>query len=82
MKNRYFIRKYAAILALSVSAVLFLPEALLAQGAVNAFAHSVDYRITLNTLNKFPHDAQLNKLNHVIAGDWYIDADLNHLSKK
>ena len=34
MKNRSIFRKYAVILALAVSAALYLPETLLAQGAV------------------------------------------------
>ena len=69
MIDNCFIRKYAAILVLSVSAVLFLPEALLAQGTVSAFAHGADYGIFSSNLNTFPSGAQLDRLTHVIAGD-------------
>ena len=34
MKNRNFLRKHAVLLALAVSAIVSLPETLLAQGAV------------------------------------------------
>ena len=38
MKNKCMIRKYAVLLALAVSAIVFLPEALLAKGAVIGYA--------------------------------------------
>jgi len=34
MRNRCIVKKYALILAFAVSAALYLPETLLAQGAV------------------------------------------------
>ena len=38
MRNRCMIRKYVAILALTVSAVWLLPETLFGQGAVVGYA--------------------------------------------
>ena len=38
MKSKCMIRKYAAIWALAVSAIVFMPEALLAKGAVIGYA--------------------------------------------
>ena len=36
MKNRCVFRKYAAILALALSAIVFLPEVLMAQASIGA----------------------------------------------
>ena len=57
MKNRCILRKYAAIAALAVSAIVFLPEALFAKGAVVGYAWVRDN----------PTDAQLEKLTHLVA---------------
>ena len=63
--NRRILRKSAVILAFAVSAVLFLPEALLAKGAV------VGYVYGMTTVS----DAQLDRLTHVMAVDLYPDAN-------
>ena len=56
MINRCMIRKYAAILVITVVVIVFLPEAVLAKGAVIGYAKD----------NK-PTDAQLLNLTHVMA---------------
>ena len=65
MKNKCMIRKYAVLLALAVSAIVFLPEALLAKGAVIGYA-SGKSNVT---------DEQLNKLTHLIIYDMYVKVD-------
>ena len=66
IKNRCTNRKCAAILALTISVVLLLPEALFAQGVVVAYT---SYRWTEDTdyaQTDFPTNEQLNRLTHVI----------------
>ena len=67
MKNRCICRKYVAVLALAVSAVLFLPEALFAQGAVVGYVWGkrIDETIPSALVTSLPTDAQLDKLTHV-----------------
>ena len=76
MKDKYMIRKYAATLALAVSAIVFLPVALLAQGAVTVYADGGCSGPTCNgwfnqypsaDVTSFPSDAQLDRLTHIIA---------------
>ena len=68
MTKNSILRKYSAILALAVSAIVFLPEALFAQGAVVAYA---DYNKwgDPNNLNDFPSNEQLDELTHVMVVD-------------
>ncbi len=65
MKNRCMIRMYSAILALLVSAIVLLPEALFAKGAVIGYASGDGDEVT---------NEQLNRLTHVMAVDLYPDA--------
>ena len=67
MENRCIFRKYTAMLALAVSAMVFLPEALFAKGAV------VGYVYGLNDVS----DVQLDKLTHIMVSDLYMDANGN-----
>jgi len=75
MIKNSMIRKYVIILALAVSAALFLPKTLLAQGAVVAYAnyHWVDSTQYVQT--GFPTDEQLDRLTHVMLVDLYTDTD-------
>ena len=75
MIKNSLIRKCAAMLALAVTAVLFLPKTLLAQGAVVAYAnyHWVDS--TQYAQTGFPTDEQLDRLTHVMLVDLYTDTD-------
>ena len=64
MKNRRsFLKKYAIILAVTVSAVMFLPTSAFAKGAVIGYAPG--YRVASNNLASFPTDAQLDRLTHL-----------------
>ena len=65
MKNRCIFKKYAAELVLTVTAVLFLPEAMFAQGAVVGFAPYSSYD-PQTPLTSFPSDEQLDRLTHVL----------------
>ena len=69
MIKNSIIRKYVIILALVVSAALFLPKTLLAQGAVVAYAdyHWVDSTQYYPTV--FPTDEQLNRLTYMMLVD-------------
>ena len=62
MKKRCIIKKYSAILAITVSAVLFLPEVLFAKGAVIGYVWG-------NTVS----DDQLNHLTHVMVSNLHTD---------
>ena len=62
MKNRSILKKYAAILAFAVSAIVFLPETLHAQGAV------IGYVWGGNSVS----DAQLDRLTHIMVVDLYV----------
>ncbi len=64
--NKRILRKYAAILALVVSAIVLLPEVLSAKGAVIGYASGDCDKVT---------NEQLEKLTHVMAVDLYIKAD-------
>ena len=75
--NKRTLRKYTAILALAISAVMFLPEALFAQGAVIGYAAADGVNVPPNNWNPFPPNVQLEKLTHVIAMDVYPDANGN-----
>ena len=66
MKNRNFLRKCAAIAAFAMSAIVFLPEALLA-GAVVGYVYGSGGTNSNNTVS----DAQLDHLTHVMAVDLY-----------
>ena len=69
MIKNSMIRKCAAIAAFAVSAVWMLPEALLAQGAVVAYA---DYKWVDSTQyypTVFPTNEQLDRLTHVMVVD-------------
>ena len=63
MNKNSILRKYAAIAALAVSAIVFLPETLFAQGTVIGYAPG--YRVASNNLASFPTDAQLDRLTHL-----------------
>ena len=77
MKNR-LIRKYATIAVMGISVALFLPEALLAQGAVVGYANGSETgNVTLSTVTSFPTNSQLEKLTHVIARRIRCAADGN-----
>ena len=72
MINRYIIKKGAAIFALCVSSVLFLPDALFAQGAVVGYAYGLGWigkPPNYPAYTDFPSTQQLNRLTHVIASD-------------
>jgi|GEM_PF-1883713 len=71
IKNVRILRKYSAVLALTVSAVLFLPEVLFAQGAVIGYAEYRNYA----PYNAPPTAAQLDRLTHVIAFSVYPNTD-------
>jgi len=58
--NRSVLRKSAVILALTVAAVLFLPETLFAKGAVIGYAPGHNNKPA-------PSAAQLDRLTHVMA---------------
>jgi len=60
------IRKYAAIWALAVSAIVLLPETLLAKGAVIGYAWG-------NTNESPVTDEQLEKLTHLMIYDMYVE---------
>jgi len=67
MKNRYAIRKYAAILVLSVCNIV----SAFAQGAVIGYAFGKEW-IQIKgqyTNTTFPTAPQLSKLTHIIASD-------------
>jgi hypothetical protein len=66
--NRFFQRKFAAILIFAVSAIVFLPEALYAKGAVIGYA-------TGNAYTTFPINFQLFRFTHMMASDLYPDAN-------
>ena len=66
-KNIRVFRKYAATLALAVSAIVFLPEALFAKGAVIGYVWG-QTKVT---------DVQLDKLTHIMVSDLYMDANGN-----
>ena len=63
--KRSILRKSALILAFAVSAIVFLPEALFAKGAV------IGYSWGLHSVS----DDQLNRLTHVLAVDLYVNAN-------
>ena len=69
IKNR-LIRKYTVILALAVTAVWIMPEALLAQGAVVAYVNPRG----INDPN-YPSDDQLFRLTHIMVVDRYVSPD-------
>ncbi len=62
----FFNRKIALILALNVFAVLFLPSSLFAQGAIVGYADG-NTHVNASNLSSFPSNAQLDRLNHVVA---------------
>ena len=70
MKNRFIFRKYAALLMMSVSTVVFLQEALFAQGAVIGYVNGRTDDILVS-------DDQLDRLTHAMAVDLYPDANGN-----
>ena len=65
MKNKNFLRKYAVLLAFAVSAIVFLPEALLAKGAVIGYAWG----------NSDVSDEQLDRLTHLMVYDMYVETN-------
>ena len=69
--NRSILRKSALMLALSVSAVLFLPKVLFAKGAVVGYVWG--------QTNVTPE--QLDRLTHVVVSDLYMDGNCkkNHV---
>ena len=67
MKNKCIFRKYAVTLALAVSAIVLMSEALFAKGAVIAYVYGKT-EVT---------DAQLGKLTHIMVSDLYMDANGN-----
>jgi len=64
MKNRN-LRKCAAIFALAVSAVVFLPEALFAKGAVIGYVWGSDV----------VSDDQLDRLTHVMVYNLFTNSN-------
>ena len=66
-KNRRILRKYAFVLAFAVSAIVFLPKALFAKGAVIGYVYG---KTTVS-------NAQLQKLTHIMVVDLYMDANGN-----
>ena len=62
MKNRCIVRKYAAILALSLCSIITA----FAQGKVTAYAHSMGPR-NGQTLNNFPTNDQLDRIDYLIV---------------
>jgi len=74
MKNRSILRKCAAIAAFAVSAVLFLPEVLFAQGAVIGYAWGWEAEDS-GDLSSYPTNDQLDKLTHVMACEVYPNWD-------
>ena len=71
MKNRSNYRKYAAIAAFAISAILFLPEALFAKGAVVGYVYGSSNNNSSTTVT----DAQLDRLTHIMAVDLYMDTN-------
>jgi len=61
-KNRCFFRKYVAILAFVLLAIVFQPGALFAQGAVVGYV----------SVNDVVTDAQLNRLTHIMAYNLFV----------
>lgn len=74
MVNKCILKKYAATLALSVMAVLFLSESLFAQGTVVAYAHPVGPR-SGHSLDNFPSGDQFSSLTHVIVTAIGVNTD-------
>ena len=66
MKNRNNFRKCAAIVVLTVSAIVYLPEVAFGKGAVIGYASGDCGPVS---------DEQLDRLTHVMAVDLYPDAD-------
>ena len=62
MKSKCNFRKFSAILAVSVSAIIFLPVSAFAKGAVIGYASGDCGDVT---------NQQLEKLTHVMAVDLY-----------
>ena len=60
MKIIYFKKKYAAILAIAVSAIVFYPEVLLAKGAV------IGYATISRTVTPVSY-VHLNRLTHLMV---------------
>jgi len=67
--NRRFF-KFSAILALSLSAILFLPEAAVGKGDVIGYASGDAFPQP----NSYPTNEQLDRLTHVMAVDLYPNA--------
>ena len=65
-KIRCNFRKFSAILALSVAAIVFLPEVAFAKGDVVGYASGDCGDVTIEQLNRF---------THVMAVDLYMDAN-------
>jgi len=66
MTHIYFNIKNTILLAICVFAFLFLPSSLFSQGAVVGYADG-NTHVNSNNLSSFPSNAQLDRLNHVIA---------------
>ena len=66
MTQIYFNIKNTIILAIFVFAFLFLPSSLFSQGAIVGYADG-NKHVNSNNLSSFPSNAQLDRLNHVIA---------------
>ena len=64
MKNKFNLLKYAAILAFSVSSIVFLPETLIAKGAVIGYVWP-----EVTTTN-----ARLDRLTHALVFDLHPTA--------
>ena len=61
---RSFLKKYAAIAAFAISAIVYLPETLFAKGAVVGYVYGLGTN----------YEAQLDHLTHVMVVDLYIDS--------
>ncbi len=66
MTQIYFNIKNTIVLAICVFAFLFLPSSLFSQAAVVGYADG-NKHVNLKYLSSFPSNAQLDRLNHVVA---------------
>ena len=82
-KNIRIFRKYAAIFALAISAIMFLPVVSFAQGAVIGYAcgDQILPPLTQQKIESYPSNEQLDNLTHVIAMDMFPDANGNLRTK-
>jgi len=67
IRNRCNLRKYATVLALTVSAMFFLPEALFGKGAIVGYVYGKRVQELNLANNALPSNDQLSHMTHVMA---------------